>query len=76
MLYHNHGADTVLMACELAFEYGTMQLSAIIALVHDLAEPQDANELAEAERSFPPLALPPQADCQRYDQLLSSGGVA
>jgi len=75
-LYQKHGHDAVEMACALALEYGTMQLSAIIAILHDLTEPQSAKELAVEAVSYPQLQLPPEANCQRYDQLLSTGEAA
>ena len=75
-LSQKHGQDAVGMACELAVEYGTMQLSAIIALLHDLTEPESARELAVEAVSYPQLQLPPEANCHRYDQLLSTGEAA
>ncbi len=83
-LYQRHGQDAVGMACELAVEYGTMQLPAVIALLHDLTEPESAEEMTvEAVRHFarsppahPQLQRPPKANCQRYDQLLSKGEAA
>ena len=75
-LSQKHGQDAVGMACELAVEYGTMQLSAIIALLHDLTEPESAKELAVEAVSYPQLQLPPEANCHRYDQLLSTGEAA
>ena len=76
MLYQQHGQDAVEMACELAVEYGTMQLAAIIALLHDLTEPDAAREMTAEEVSYPRLQLPPEANCQRYDQLLRTGEAA
>ena len=64
------------MACELAVEYGTMQLSAIITVLHDLTEPENTKELAVEAVSYPQLQLPPEANCQRYDQLLFTGEAA
>lgn len=71
MLIQKHGQDTVEMACELALEHGSTQLSAIIILIHDLTEPEKVRELSHEELPCPALHLPPRADCQRYDQLLS-----
>ena len=76
VLHQQHGQDAVEMACELAVEYGTLQLSAIIALLYSLTEPESAKEMAAEEASYPHLQLPPEANCQRYDQLLSTGEAA
>lgn len=75
-LYQRHGQDAVGMACELAVEYGTMQLPAVIALLHDLTEPESTEEMTVEAASYPQLQLPPKANCQRYDQLLSTGETA
>ncbi len=75
-LYREHGSDAVEMACELAVEYGTLQLSAIIALLHDLTDTESAEEMADEAVSYPQLHLPPEANCHRYDQLLSTGAAA
>ena len=74
MLYQKHGQEAVEMACELACEYGTLQLNAIISLVHDLTEdvrPSALNE-ADGDRHYPILHLPPEANCTRYEHLLAS----
>jgi hypothetical protein len=71
MLYQEHGRDAVEMACELAVEYKTLQLPAIITLLHGLTEPVLERKTAE-EVSYPHLQLPPQANCIRYNQLLTS----
>jgi transposase len=74
MLYQKHGQEAVEMACELACEYGTLQLNAIISLVHDLTEevrPSAFNE-ADGDRHYPILHLPPEANCTRYEHLLAS----
>lgn len=76
MLYQKHGQDAVEMACELAVEYGTMQLSVIISFLHDLTADPDAKELAVEAVSYPQIQLPPEADCHRYDQLLRAGEAA
>ncbi len=70
-LYQRHGHEAVAMACELAVEYKTMQLSAIIALLHDLTEPARPKELAAEAAPYPELQWPPEANCQRYDQLMA-----
>ncbi|MEM1346389.1 MAG: IS21 family transposase [Pseudomonadota bacterium] len=71
-LYQEHGQEAVAMACELALEYKTLQLSAIIALLHDLTEPVAHREMAVEAVSYPQLQRPPEANCQRYDQLLGA----
>ena len=76
MLYQQYGQDAVEMACELAVEYGTMQLAAIIALLHDLTEPDAVREVTAEEVSYPHLQLPPEANCHRYDELLRTGEAA
>lgn len=70
-LYHQHGHEAVAMACELAAEYNTLQLPAIIALLHDLIELAGQKEMAIEAASHLHLQLPPQANCHRYDQLIS-----
>ena len=75
-LYHQHGHEAVAMACELAAEYNTLQLSVIIALLHDLIGPVEQKEMAIEEASHLQLQLPPQANCHRYDQLASQGEAA
>ena len=53
-----------------------MQLAAIIALLHDLTEPDAVREMTAEEVSYPRLQLPPEANCHRYDQLLRTGEAA
>ena len=68
-LYQRHGHEAVEMACQLAVEYKTVQLSAIIAILHDLTDETRVNEMVIEDVSYPQLQSPPQANCQRYDQL-------
>jgi len=75
MLYQEHGHEAVEMACALAVEYKTFQLSAIIALLHGLIEPSRM-EIAAEGACYPHLQLPPQANCLRYEQLLTSREVS
>lgn len=75
-LYQRHGHEAVAMACELAVEYKTMQLAAVIALLHDLTEPAPEKEMAVEAVSYPQLQLPPEANCDRYDQLTAAQGEA
>ena len=74
-LYHKHGHEAIEMACELAVEYRTLQLPAIIALLHDLTEPTHPKEMAVGTNSYPQLQLPPEANCDRYNQLTASEGA-
>ena len=76
MLYQQHGQNALEMACELAVEYGTIQLSAIITLLHALTEPEGAKEMTDDEVACHHLQQPPEANCHRYDQLLSKGEAA
>lgn len=57
-LYQEHGAEAVKMACELAVDYKTLQLPAIIALLHDLTEPTHPKEMAIKTASYPRLQSP------------------
>ena len=45
----------------------------LIALLHDLTEPEAVREMTTEEVSYPRLQLPPEANCHRYDQLLRTG---
>ena len=64
------------MACQLAVEYKTVQLSAIIAILYDLTDETRVNEMVIEEISHPQLQSPPQANCQRYNQLTELQGEA
>jgi transposase len=75
-LYQRHGHEAVEMACQLAVEYKTVQLSAIIAILHDLTDEARLNEMMIEEVSYPQLQSPPQANCDRYDQLTKLQGEA
>ncbi|SFO84255.1 hypothetical protein SAMN04488056_1142 [Cohaesibacter marisflavi] len=74
LLAQDHGIEAVEMACELAVEQNTLRLPAIINLINHLAEPV-ITPLSEAY-AYPQLALPPEADCKRYETLCSDKGVA
>ena len=74
LLAQDHGIEAVEMACELAVEQNTLRLPAIINLINHLAEPVIA-PLSEAY-AYPQLALPPEADCKRYETLCSDKEVA
>lgn len=71
-LYHEHGADAVEMACELALSHKTMQLSAILSFLYDLIEPARASEMELDQSSHIKLQIPPAANCNRYNQLMTS----
>ena len=66
-LIQQHGMDTVQLACEQAVQANTTQLSAVINLIHRLTEP--SIELTLDAHPYPTLAVQPQANCQRYEQL-------
>ena len=53
------------MACEIAIDTKTIQLSAIINLVHRLTEAEDTTRIDVIQ--YPILKTPPQANCERYD---------
>ena len=73
-LIQNYDMDCISMACELAINAKTTQLSAIINLVHRLTETEDTSSIEVIK--YPQLECPPQADCQRYNQLLTTQEVA
>lgn len=70
-LTQQHGQEAVEMACELALSHGTIQLNAIIALLHDLTGEAITKEMAIEAVSYPHIQLPPEANCYQYDQLMS-----
>ncbi len=67
LLAQEHGVEAVEMACELAVEQSTLRLPAIVNLINQLVEPVIA-PLAETCR-YPQLADPPEANCERYEEL-------
>lgn len=69
LLIQAHDIEVVSMACEFAIEEGTTQLAAIINLIHRLTEEDMPTHLENP--SYPQLIEAPQANCQRYDQLLA-----
>lgn len=69
-----YGMDCISMACELAIRAKTTHLSAIINLVHRLNETEDVPSIEVTK--YPQLKSPPQANCQRYNQLLTTQEVA
>jgi len=67
-LIQTYDMDTVTLACELALEERTTQLPAIINLIHRLIEP--TIETLSSTQHYPQLVVAPEANCQRYEQLL------
>ena len=69
LLIQTHDMDTVTTACELAIEAKTTRLSAITNLINRLT---DNDVLPPLENHpYPQLEEPPQANCTRYDTLLT-----
>jgi transposase len=73
-LMQDHDVETISIACECAIEAKTTQLSAIINLLHRLIEPDETAGIDVIQ--YPVLKTPPQANCQRYNQLLTTSAVA
>ena len=71
LLTETHDIEIVTLACELALEEKTIQLSAIVNLINRLLEPR-IEPLDDTHR-YPKLLVQPEANCQRYDQLLVQG---
>jgi hypothetical protein len=71
LLIQDHGLESVTVACELAIEANTTQLSVITNLIHRLVEPTatPATSIVDA----PVLSTPPVANVERYDQLCREG---
>jgi hypothetical protein len=72
-LIQDHDVETISMACEIAIDTRTIQLSAIINLVHRLTETEDTTRIDVIQ--YPTLKTPPQANCQRYGPLLTAQEV-
>ena len=62
------------IACELAIEEKTTQLAAIINLINRLIEPDI--EPLPLTQGHPKLTVLPQANCKRYEQLMSYGRLS
>jgi len=73
-LIQTHDMEMVSIACELALDAKTTQLAAIINLIHRLTETESPTPLDVIQ--YPQLKNPPQADCQRYNRLLTHQEVA
>lgn len=68
LLIQTEGLDTVDMACELAIENKTTHLSAIINQIHRLTDVEI--KPLQYNQYYPKLQVPPQANCERYNQLI------
>jgi transposase len=73
-LIQTYDMDTVTSACELALENKTTQLPAIVNLINRLTE-SDSEPLLDTQH-YPQLRVLPEANCQRYEQLLSRRATA
>jgi len=71
-LIQTHGIETVTLTCELAIEEKTTHLPAIINLINRLTEPEVTP--VNIPDNYPPLSVLPEANCQRYEQLLGKTG--
>ncbi len=67
LLIRDYGLETVTVACELALDANTTQLSVVTNLVHRLSEPDQVQTMTITEA--PVLTIPPVANVDRYDQL-------
>lgn len=72
LLVQEHDINLVEMACELALEYQTTRLPAIINLIHQLIEP--VIEPLPVTHTYPQLSKAPEANCKRYE-ILYTGGI-
>ncbi len=68
-LIQAHDIDTVTRACELALESKTTQFAAIVNFINRLTE-SSSEPLLDAQH-YPQLQFLPEANCQRYEQLLT-----
>jgi transposase len=69
LMVQRHGLETVNRACELALAAGTGHLSTIENTVHRLTEQQQPAALNVV--NYPQIEAMPEANCQRYDGLIS-----
>ena len=67
LLIRDYGLEMVTVACELALDANTTQLSVITNLVHRLSEPDQVQTMTITDA--PVLTIPPVANVGRYDQL-------
>ena len=68
LMIQRYDLESVNIACELALEEGTGQLSTILNILHRLLEPQTPKTLNAV--NYPHVKALPKADCQRYDGLI------
>ena len=73
LMIKTYDMETVAHACKLAIEEKTTQLSAITNLINRITEPDI--EASPDTRCYPQLSVLPEANCQRYEQLLGQGGM-
>ena len=66
-MVEQYGFETLAVACEVAIENKTTQLSAIINLLHRLTE--EEVEPIKEPLNYPSITVPPEANCARYEQL-------
>jgi len=69
LMAQHHSLETVNTACELALADGTGHLSTIENIVHRLTEQQQPAALNVV--NYPRIDSMPEANCQRYDGLIS-----
>ena len=68
LLAQRHDLDTVNTACELALAQGTGHLCTIVNILHRLTEQQQPAALNVV--NYPRIEALPEANCQRYDELM------
>lgn len=69
-----HGLELVTVACELSLEQRITQLAPIINQINCLAEP--SAEPSPNIDTYPKIDVLPEANCRRYEQLLTSSAVS
>jgi len=67
------GMELVSVACELSLEHKATQHAALTNLIHRLAEPEIATRVKTDQ--YPQIKILPEANCQRYEQLMDSAQV-
>ena len=68
-----YGIELVSVACELSLEHKVTQHAALTNLIYRLAEPEVETQLEAND--YPQITVLPEANCQRYEQLLDSAQV-
>ena len=74
LMIQQYDLDTVTMACELALEQGTGQLPTVLNILHRLTEDDQPKALNAV--NYPCIQAMPEANCQRYDQLIANSPTA